>query len=187
MWVLVARLPFDCLGFQSPREMLQVLRASLAARRLECRARRMVIPNCSGKPDVRLLLVAIEYRYMHRALTRLVSFLCWQTAQAWVQPRVHVYRQGEREKNKAKGIRAPIESWEIAYGIVYGDEFQRRSPRLGPHGPRDVAVREANFEFVRLGEIVRRLRRSEQRVTSLRPEKEESHAGLWSAIVGSLQ
>jgi hypothetical protein len=75
MWVSVARLPFHSLGLQRSREMLQVLRAPLTAPRLERRARRMMIPNCSGKPDVWLLLVALEYRYVHRALTRLVSFL----------------------------------------------------------------------------------------------------------------
>lgn len=140
--------------------MLQVLRAPLTAPSLESRTRRMVIPNCSCKPDERLLLVALEHWYMHRTLTRLVSFRCWQTAQARVHPRVHVYRQG-RQKKGQRGIRAPIESWEIANGVVYRDELVRRSARLDPHGPRDVAVREPNFEFVRLREIVRRLRRSE--------------------------
>jgi hypothetical protein len=102
MWVSVTRLPFHGLGLQRPREMLQVLRAPLTAPRLERRARPMVIPNCPGKPDVRLLLVALEHRYMHRALTRLVSFLCWQTAQARVHPRVHIYRQGGRDKEDSR-------------------------------------------------------------------------------------
>jgi hypothetical protein len=98
MWVSVTRLPFHSLGLQRPREMLQVLRAPLTAPRLERRARRMVIPNYSGKPDVRLLLVALEGRYMHLALTRLFSFLCWKTAPARVQPRIHIYGQNGREK-----------------------------------------------------------------------------------------
>jgi hypothetical protein len=97
MWISVARLPFHSLGLQRPRKMLQVLRAPLTAPRLERRARRMVIPNCSSKPDVRLLWVALEHGNMHRALTRLISFLCWQMAQTRVHPKVHIYRQDKDE------------------------------------------------------------------------------------------
>ena len=82
----VARIPFHSLGLQRPREMLQVLRAPLTAPRLERSTRRMVIPNCTAEPDVRLLLVAFQHRYIHSALTRLVSLLCRQAAQAWVHP-----------------------------------------------------------------------------------------------------
>ena len=62
---------------------------------------------------------------------------------------------------RAKGTRAPIEPREVANGIVYRDEFERRSARLGPHGPRNIAVRKTNFELVRLRKIVRRLRRGQ--------------------------
>ena len=85
----VARLPFHSLGLQRPREMLQVLRVPLTAR-TSCAAPFGTELQCSGtQPDVRLLLVALEHRYMHRSLTRLVPFLCWQTVQARVHPRVH--------------------------------------------------------------------------------------------------
>ena len=65
----------------------------------------MVIPNYPGKPDEGLLLVAPKHRYMHRALTRLVPFLRWQMAQAWVHPRVHIYRQGGRDKEDSRTSR----------------------------------------------------------------------------------
>jgi hypothetical protein len=40
---------------------------------------------------------------------------------------------------------------------------------------------------VRLRKVVRRFRRSKQGISSPCPEKEESHAGLRGAIMGSLQ
>jgi hypothetical protein len=76
-----ARLPFHGRGLQRPREMLQVLRATLTtAPRLERRARRMVILHYAPKTDEQLLLVALQHRYAYRTLARLVELLCWQTA-----------------------------------------------------------------------------------------------------------
>ena len=85
-----ARLPLHSRGFQRPREMLQVVCVTLTTPRLERRAWRMVILHFAFKPDVRLLRVAFQRRYVHCTQTGLVSFLCWQTSQVRVQPRFTV-------------------------------------------------------------------------------------------------
>jgi hypothetical protein len=50
-------------------------------------------------------LVALQYGYVHRALTRLVSFLCRQPAQARVQPTFCIYKKVRRlrEATRARG------------------------------------------------------------------------------------
>lgn len=70
-----ACLPLHGRGFQRPREMLQVLRATLTAPHLECRAWRMVILHFALNADVRLLWIALQHRYVHCTQTRLVSLL----------------------------------------------------------------------------------------------------------------
>ena len=83
---VVTCLPLHRRGLQRPREVLQVLRAPLAAPRLERRARCMMVPHWTLDTDVRLFMVALQHGYVHRALSCFVSLLCRQTAQVRVQP-----------------------------------------------------------------------------------------------------
>jgi hypothetical protein len=86
-----------------------------------------------------------------------------------------------------EGRLAPIKPREIANGIIYCDKLERCDAPFNVHSPRDVAVRETNLELVRPRKVVRRLRCSEQGVPSPCPKKEESHASLRGAIMGSLE
>ena len=77
-----SRSPFDSTGLQRLREMLQVIRTTFTAPRLERRARRMMVPqSCtrtrhrSLKADMLLRLVTHQRRYGGGALTCLIPLL----------------------------------------------------------------------------------------------------------------
>ena len=78
-----SRSPFDSTGLQRLREMLQVIRTTFTAPRLERRARRMMVPQSrtraryyrSLEADMLLRLVTHQRRYGGGALTRLIPLL----------------------------------------------------------------------------------------------------------------
>lgn len=96
-------------------------------------------------------------------------------------------RPSERGWEEELNGLVPIKPRQIANSIVYGDETERRDARLCTHSACDVTVRETYLEFVGLRKVMRRFRRSKQRVPSSCPKEEESHAGLRGAVVSSLQ
>jgi hypothetical protein len=81
----------------------------------------------------------------------------------------------------------PVKTRQIANGVVDRDESEWRGSRLGDHGACDIPVREVDFEAVRRREVVRWFWCGRKRVTAPRCEEEESHAGLWGAVVRCLE
>jgi hypothetical protein len=85
--------PFDSCRFQRPREVLQVIRTTFTAPRLERRARRMVVPQPQTRARDRsfeayMLLRLVTHERWHRrtALTRLSAFLRRQPPQTRIHP-----------------------------------------------------------------------------------------------------
>lgn len=179
--------------------MLQVIRTTFTAPRLERRARRMMVPQSrtraryyrSLEADMFLRLVTHQRRYGRGALTRLIPLLCRQSTQARVHP--IQYRQNKTKQFNQSGLcvvnldHTPVKTRQIANGVVDRHEAEWRDARLGVHGTRDISVREADFEAVSRREVVCWFWCRRERVTAACCEEEETNACLWRAVVRCLE
>ena len=81
----------------------------------------------------------------------------------------------------------PVKTWQIANGIVDRNVAERCDARFGVHCPRDIAIRETDFEAVRRREVVRWFWCGQEWVSAPRCEEEETHACLRGAVVRCLE